>query len=68
MADTNLVIDVAVRDRHVRQDEIGEVKPFQHLADDQSAVVLVGANRLIALGDRRVSHVTKRFYLTCIDC
>ncbi|TCA83703.1 hypothetical protein E0H65_35655 [Rhizobium leguminosarum bv. viciae] len=42
------LIDIAVCNRHVRQYEIGEVKPFQLLAYDRSARVLVGANRLLA--------------------
>ena len=34
MTNADLVVDVPVRDRHVGQHEIGEVEPFQHLADN----------------------------------
>ena len=62
VANANLVIDIAVRNRHVRQHEIGEVEPFQHLADDQCAGVLIRADRLIAesLDGRNVAAIPKR--------
>jgi hypothetical protein len=46
--DADLVIDIAVRDRHVGEDEIGEVEPFEHFLDDERAWVLIGPHSLIA--------------------
>src|SRR5262245_29056880 len=55
------LVDIAVRNRHVSQHEIGKVKPFQHLADDQGAGFLIGADRFIAerLDGRNVTAIPK---------
>ena len=45
---SDLIVDVAVGDGHVRQHEIGEIKPLDHLGDDERAGVLIGAHRLVA--------------------
>jgi hypothetical protein len=62
VTNADLVVDVSVRNRHVGQHEIGEVEPFQHLADNQCAGVLIGAHRIIAqrLDGRNVAAIPKR--------
>ena len=46
--DADLVIDVAVRDRHVGEHEVGEIDPLDHLRDDQRARVLIRTDGIVA--------------------
>ena len=50
----DLVVDVAVGDRQVRDHQIGEVEALDHVPDDHRAEVLIGPDGLVAqLLDRR---------------
>ena len=62
VADANLVIDIAVRDRHVGQHEVSEIESRDHLGNDQRARVLIRAHRVMAerLDGRRKHFVPKR--------
>jgi hypothetical protein len=48
VAHADLVVDVRVRQRDVRDDEIREREALDHLRDDQRADVAVGAHGLVA--------------------
>lgn len=62
VANSDLGVDVCIRNRHVVQYKIGEVNYFQHLADYHCAGVSIGTNRLIApcLDGRKLAAIPKR--------
>ena len=70
VADADLVIDVAVRDRHVGEHEIGEIEPLDHLGDDERAGVLIRAHRLVAerLNGRSERAVPERVEVDLARC